>query len=82
MIFNLCNAQGNCNLVLLFFPVNNIDHRTHRTSGLMSSGTLLHNVFSFLSVPGQFSLEVTNVRGTFELSDGIFVLGVVFFLLT
>ena len=32
--------------------------------GVFSSGTLFHNQVRFLSVPGFFSMEVTNTPGT------------------
>ena len=43
-----------------FFRVNNFVNRTR----LRLISTLFHNVFKFLSVPGQLSLEVNNMPGS------------------
>ena len=52
-----CDKQGSSNRVLNFFPRKQLCPLD--SSGLISH--LFHFVFKLLAVPGQFSLEVTNV---------------------
>ena len=57
--FTLTISKGIATGNWTFFPVNN---SPQGSSGLISN--VFHYVFKFLSVPGQLSLEVTNMPGT------------------
>ena len=56
-----CDKPGYCIRVLDFFPYLKLFAGFIWTSGLISSGTLFHELFKFLRVSGQRGLEVTNM---------------------